>query len=106
MTMTTFFTGALVTLALGLGAMGGRKIAYRSPSPEEAGQSRQSASGPYRDGFYLGKLSASRGDHFQVAAGRWATKAHREAFNAGYGDGYRTLKPDSTEEESALKPAK
>ena len=49
---------------------------------------QQPTNGAYRDGVYLGKLAASRGDVAHIATGRWATAADRTAFSAGYQQGY------------------
>jgi hypothetical protein len=38
----------------------------------------------YRDGLYVGKLVAQRGDQRQAPVGRWATQTNRDAFQAGY----------------------
>jgi hypothetical protein len=46
-------------------------------------------SGAYRDGLYLGRLTAERGRPHHVASGRWATAENRALFTAGYEQGYR-----------------
>ena len=38
----------------------------------------------YRDGLYVGKLAAQRGEQRQAPVGRWATQIDRDAFLAGY----------------------
>jgi hypothetical protein len=38
----------------------------------------------YRDGLYVGKLVAQRGEQRLAPVGRWATQADRDAFQAGY----------------------
>jgi hypothetical protein len=38
----------------------------------------------YRDGLYVGKLVAQRGEQRQAPVGRWATQIDRDAFQAGY----------------------
>jgi hypothetical protein len=38
----------------------------------------------YRDGLYVGKLAAQRGEQRPAPVGRWATQSDREAFLAGY----------------------
>ena len=58
---------------------GGRQ----SSVPENVGAS----SAAFRDGMYLGKLAAQRGEPAHLASGRWTT-ADRSAFIAGYGRGY------------------
>jgi hypothetical protein len=44
-------------------------------------------SAPFRDGLYLGKLAAERGES-HISSGRWATEADRAAFAAGFREGY------------------
>lgn len=39
---------------------------------------------PYRDGLYVGKLVAQRGEQHLAPVGRWATQSDRDAFLAGY----------------------
>jgi hypothetical protein len=38
----------------------------------------------YRDGLYVGKLAAQRGEQRAAPVGRWATQTDRDAFRAGY----------------------
>jgi len=38
----------------------------------------------YRDGLYVGKLAAQRGEQRQAPVGRWAMQSDRVAFLAGY----------------------
>jgi hypothetical protein len=38
----------------------------------------------YRDGLYVGKLVAQRGEQRLAPVGRWATQTDRDAFLAGY----------------------
>jgi hypothetical protein len=38
----------------------------------------------YRDGLYVGKLVAERGEQRAAPVGRWATQRDRDAFQAGY----------------------
>jgi hypothetical protein len=42
---------------------------------------------PYRDGLYVGKLVAQRGEQHLAPVGRWATQTDRDAFLAGYEQG-------------------
>ena len=41
-------------------------------------------SAAYRDGLYVGKLAAQRGEQRLAPVGRWATQSDREAFMDGY----------------------
>ncbi len=44
--------------------------------------------GPFRDGLYLGRLAAERGEGPHISLGRWSNPANRELFAAGYRQGY------------------
>jgi hypothetical protein len=41
-------------------------------------------SGAYRDGLYVGKLAAQRGEQRLAPVGRWSAQDDRDAFLAGY----------------------
>jgi hypothetical protein len=41
-------------------------------------------SAAYRDGLYVGKLAAQRGEQRLAPVGRWSAQNDREAFLAGY----------------------
>ena len=49
---------------------------------------RQANNGAYRDGLFVGKLSAERGAKSRAPIGRWATAEDRASFTAGYQLGY------------------
>ncbi len=44
--------------------------------------------GPFRDGLYLGRMAAGRGQDPHISLGRWSSPANRELFAAGYRQGY------------------
>jgi hypothetical protein len=48
----------------------------------------RSTSVAFRDGMYLGKLAAQKGEPQHIAVARWAFDADRESFAAGYTQGY------------------
>lgn len=48
----------------------------------------QTTDGAFRDGLYLGRLTAERGSEPHVASARWASEKDRAAFSAGYHRGY------------------
>jgi hypothetical protein len=81
----------LLTIALSFGA------GVLTPKPNsqvaqaEIAQAEiaQAANGPYRDGLYLGRLTAKAGAPAHASIGRWSTSADRSAFVAGYEQGYR-----------------
>jgi hypothetical protein len=47
------------------------------------------ADGAFRDGLFLGKLSAQSGRPLHPPTGRWATDKDRASFVAGYRLGYQ-----------------
>ena len=47
--------------------------------------------GAFRDGLYLGKLAAERGQALRPPIGRWSTDRDRSLFAAGYRCGYQSL---------------
>jgi len=47
--------------------------------------------GAFRDGVFLGKRAAERGAAPNAPIGRWATKADRASFTAGYLQGYEEI---------------
>lgn len=44
--------------------------------------------GPFRDGLYLGRLTAARGEESHISQGRWSNQADRNLFAAGYKQGH------------------
>ena len=44
--------------------------------------------GAFRDGLFMGKLAAQRGDAMHPLAGRWSAEADRISFIKGYQRGY------------------
>jgi hypothetical protein len=60
-----------------------------SVKPQAASASRARSTDPlltaaYRDGLYVGKLAAQRGEQRLAPVGRWTTQIDRDAFLAGY----------------------
>jgi hypothetical protein len=49
------------------------------------------ADGAFRDGLYLGKLTADSGQPFRPGIGRWSSEQDRAMFSAGYRRGYRAV---------------
>jgi hypothetical protein len=44
----------------------------------------QALNGAFRDGAYLGRLAALRGEAPYISFGRWATEGNRKSFTDGY----------------------
>jgi hypothetical protein len=51
--------------------------------------------GAFRDGLYLGKLTADRGQPFRPGIGRWSSEQDRAMFTAGYRRCYREVVADA-----------
>jgi hypothetical protein len=71
----------------GAGSM--KETPETSVKPQAAATSQSRAIDPsltaaYRDGLYVGKLAAQRGEHRLAPVGRWSVQDDREAFLAGY----------------------
>jgi hypothetical protein len=49
------------------------------------------ANGAFRDGLFVGKLAAERGEAMHPLPGRWTAEADRISFIAGYQRGYRDV---------------
>jgi hypothetical protein len=89
---------AALSLCVGTAAMlpSGRFNTSSSTGESSLGEdilSNQHRSGAFRDGLYLGRLAAERGQPHHVARGRWATADNRALFAAGYEQGYHQVAP-------------
>ena len=76
----------LIVCAAVLVLLAGTAAMLRSPSLPAHWDVNATAA--FRDGLYLGKLTAARGRPFHVASGRWAGAGDRALFAAGYEQGY------------------
>lgn len=86
--MKRFSFFALV-IALGLAMVFHRNQQPNFPSANDS--VNQATDGAFRDGLYLGKLTAERGAESHVAVARWATAEDRASFKAGYHRGYNEV---------------
>jgi len=85
---------AALALCVGTAAMLPSGRLHTASSTGESsldGDINQHRSGAFRDGLYLGRLAAARGQSRHVAKGRWATTEDRTLFGMGYEQGYREL---------------
>jgi hypothetical protein len=74
-------------VALGMGTASMLQTDHQKPpSPNET--VAQITNAAFRDGLYLGRLTAEGGAQPHVASGRWATLEDRSSFTAGYQRGY------------------
>ena len=84
--MTKFFSYAAILI--GLSASATLALSPRTEKPSSTGGALFAADGAFRDGLYLGKLSAQHGQPPRPAVGRWSTEHDRSLFAAGYRQGY------------------
>jgi len=71
------------------GARSMKQDAKTSVNPQAAASSQSrgidaTLSAAYRDGLYVGKLAAQRGEKRLAPAARWSAQNDRDAFLAGY----------------------
>ena len=63
-----------------------------SPLTASASESRTlDTKAAFRDGLYLGRLTAQRGGQMHIASGRWANPSDRGLFVSGFERGYHEL---------------
>jgi hypothetical protein len=65
-------------------------LAYKNPAAR-SGTSAEvnfATDGAFRDGLYMGKLAAQRGEVRHPAVDRWSADRDRRMFAAGYRRGY------------------
>jgi hypothetical protein len=72
----------IVLLVVCAGAVAVAKKHLGDLNPQATKQQNESAA--FRDGLYLGKKAAERGDVAHVATARWANDTERAQFAAGY----------------------
>jgi len=87
--MDKFFTYA-VALAVSLGTTAMLANNKRAAAPHASAEATLATDGAFRDGLYLGKLAAERGQVMRPAIGRWSTDWDRSMFAAGYHRGYES----------------
>jgi hypothetical protein len=73
---------------LGLGTVSEFHGNRNHPFPIATDSIGQTTDGAFRDGLYLGRLTAERGFEPYIASARWATDKERASFTAGYRRGY------------------
>ncbi len=92
--------GLALILAVGAAAI----VKFQTGSAAEQLDAKQVASAPFRDGAYLGKLQAARGEAPHVAIARWSNDADRELFAAGYESGYMEQLAQSRKAQNNTSP--
>jgi len=84
--MRKLSTYTLTIAILGTTAM--LAVSSRNVKSNASAEARYASDGAFRDGLYLGKLTAERGQPLRPAIGRWSTDQDRARFTAGYRRGY------------------
>ncbi len=87
------YSSLVLALVVGAGAIGMVKN-RTTTNTQDAKQQAESAA--FRDGKYLGKLVAERGDAAHVATARWANELDRAKFAAGYEQAYQAAATGTT----------
>ena len=80
----------LTVSALALLVMTASALTLRGGSMQPATAPELATNAAYRDGLYLGKLAAERGNDPRSATRRWAKANDRAVFTAGYEQAYNT----------------
>jgi len=80
----TIVIALFLGVAVGMSQSGRESNGWQSSSIRTA----RATSAPYRDGLYLGRLTAARGGESHISTGRWTTEADRASFKTGYQQGY------------------
>jgi hypothetical protein len=85
-----YLCAAALALCVGTAATlpSGRLKTSSSPGESSDGNLNHHRSGAFRDGLYLGRLAAERGQPRHVASGRWSATEDRTLFTMGYDHGY------------------
>lgn len=83
-------TSALA-VALSMGGMAMLTHDNRTVASSNSSEATFAIDGAFRDGLYLGKLAAERGQELRPPIGRWSTDRDRSLFTDGYRRGYRSL---------------
>jgi hypothetical protein len=66
---------------------------------------RSSNDAAFRDGAYLGRLAAERGEVLHIASGRWSNEEDRRSFTSGYKEGYAKVLTDVVAQSRATDGA-
>lgn len=76
----------LLTMAISFGAGAALSKPANLADQHLAARANNAA---FRDGLYLGKLTAEEGGAAHISRGRWSNDADRAAFTQGYQEGFQ-----------------
>jgi len=85
--LSTFVTA----IAICLGTTAALNSSKSITEPARNVEASFAADGAFRDGLYLGKLTADGGKALRPPVGRWSSEQDRAMFTAGYRRGYREV---------------
>ena len=85
--LSTFATAIAICLGTTAVLNGSKSVT----NPTRDVEASFAADGAFRDGLYLGKLTADSGQPFRPGMGRWSSQQDRAMFTAGYSRGYREV---------------
>jgi hypothetical protein len=85
--MDRLFAYTLATAVL-LGTTALLGNSSRTVSADERSEARLATDGAFRDGIFVGRLSAQWGQPPRPAIGRWSNERDRASFVEGYRRGY------------------
>ena len=80
--------GSGLALVLCLGTAG---LIAGNAKGNQSAEAQLAVDGAYRDGLYVGRLTAQSGRPSRPLTGRWSTKQDRASFSAGYARGYNDV---------------
>jgi hypothetical protein len=74
------------------------------PGRDESSDAILAVDGAFRDGIYLGRLTAESGQASHPITGRWSTDKDRASFTAGYNRGYNDFLASAAAKEKSTRP--
>jgi hypothetical protein len=77
----------LLTMALSFGA--GAAVSNHANSADQH-FAVTATNAAFRDGLYLGKITAKQGGTAHISRGRWSSESDRAAFVQGYLEGFQS----------------
>lgn len=97
----TRISSIALTIAVSLGVAAMVASSVKPGAEEHHNNIEQATEGAFRDGLYLGRLSARNGQRFYLCSGRWPRQNDRERFAAGYRQGYHDFLASHSAVESS-----
>jgi hypothetical protein len=95
--------GRVFTFALAIAVSVGTTavLAINTRTPYHRADTQLNSEAAFRDGLYIGRLAAERGQTPRPPIGRWSTEKDRSLFVVGYGRGYNEFLAGMKPEDNA-----